>query len=170
MILLFPDKYSFIDIGERGQSTPLAWDKISPADYNLWDGFIDYDKMIANSEKRMEGNLQIKLIEENARWIKEQQDEVVISLNYEDYKKEVEKDKKRIESFKKLYDYDSRLTFESLKYEQELFTKDSTLREKRNRWHKNLAKDVYVEEAINVLRDLKTNRIKNTTKLASVKG
>ncbi len=53
-------------------------------------------------------------------------------------------------------------------YERELFTKDSVLREKRDRWHQNLAKDVYVEEAVNVLQDLKMNNIENT-KLASVK-
>ena len=61
------------------------------------------------------------------------------------------------------------MTFTSLQYEQELFTQDSVLREKRDRWHTNLAKDVYVEEAVNVLRDLKVNNIKNG-KLASVKG
>jgi carboxyl-terminal processing protease len=81
----------------------------------------------------------------------------------------VNKDKEKSDYFKKMGDYDSHLTFESLKYERELFTQDSVLREKRDRWHKNLAKDVYVEEAINVLQDLKTNRIKNG-KLASVKG
>ena len=47
------------------------------------------------------------------------------------------------------------LSFSSLKYEQELFTQDSVLREKRDRWHQTLAKDVYVEEALNVLQDLK---------------
>ena len=36
-----------------------------------------------------------------------------------------------------------------------LFEKDSTLELKRNRWHKNLAKDLYIEEALNVLNDLK---------------
>ena len=56
--------------------------------------------------------------------------------------------------------YDSHLSFSSLKYEQELFTQDSVLREKRDRWHQNLAQDVYVEEAINVLEDLKLNHFK----------
>ena len=113
--------------------------------------------------------LQIELIEENAKWLKEQQDETMVSLNYGAYKSEAKKDKERSNYFKSLSEYDSRLTFESLKYEQELFTKDSVLREKRDRWHKNLAKDVYVEEAINVLQDLKINNIKRG-KLASVKG
>ncbi|TMM59485.1 tail-specific protease [Maribacter algarum] len=167
--VVVPDKYSYIDIGERDQSNPLKWDKITPAEYDFWDGYIDYDQTIANSTKRMAANPQIKLIEENAQWIKSQQDETVISLNYEAYKSEKEKDNKKSDYFKKMNDYDSKLTFESLKYEQELFTQDSVLREKRNRWHKNLAKDVYVEEAVNVLQDLKINNIKNG-KLASVKG
>ncbi len=167
--VVVPDKYSYIDIGERDQANPLKWDKVTPADYELWSGYIDYEKTIANSMARMKDNPQIKLIEENAQWIKSQQDERVISLNYKAYKAEMEKDKEKSDYFKKMGDYDSHLTFESLKYEKELFAQDSVLREKRDRWHKDLAKDVYVEEAINVLQDLKANRIKNG-KLASVKG
>ncbi len=167
--VVVPDRYSYIDIGERDQSNPLKWDKITPADYTLWNGYIDYEKTVANSTKRLSENPQVKLIEENAKWIQSQQEETEISLNYDAYKSEVEKDRKKSDYFKKLNDYDSRLTFESLKYEQELFTQDSVLREKRDRWHKNLAKDVYVEEAVNVLQDLKMNNLKNA-KLASVKG
>ncbi len=166
--VVVPDRYSYIDLGERDQANPLEWDKISPADYDMWDGYIDYDKTIANSKARMATNTQIKLIEENAQWLKKQQDETVISLNYDTYLQEKKEDKKTSDYFKKLTDYDSKLTFSSLKYEQELFTQDSTLRERRDRWHKNLAKDVYVEEAVNVLQDLKMNNIKNG-KLASVK-
>ncbi|MCJ7466329.1 MAG: carboxy terminal-processing peptidase [Maribacter sp.] len=167
--VVVPDKYSYIDLGERDQHNPLKWDEIEPAKYIPWDGYIDYEETIANSTKRMASNLQIKLIEENARWLKEEQDETEISLNYNVYKSENEKDKEKSDYFKSLSDYDSHLTFKSLKYEQELFTKDSVLREKRDRWHQNLAKDVYVEEAVNVLQDLKMNNIKNS-KLASVKG
>jgi len=167
--VVVPDKYSYIDLGERDQSTPLKWDKITPAEYELWDGYIDYEQTIANSTRRMNANPQIKLIEEHAKWIKSEQDENLISLNYDIYKGEEKKDKARSDYFKSLSEYDSKLTFESLKYEQELFTKDSILREKRDRWHKDLAKDVYVEEAVNVLQDLKINNIKHV-KLASVKG
>jgi carboxyl-terminal processing protease len=167
--IVVPDRYSYIDLGERDQSNPLGWDKISPADYKPWDGYINYEKTIADSEKRMQASQQIKLIEENAKWLKAEQDETEISLNFETYKEEKEKDKEQSEYFKRLTDYDSKLTFKSLGYEEQLFTKDSVLREKRNRWHKNLAKDVYVEEAVNVLEDLKINNIKQG-KLASVKN
>lgn len=169
--VVVPDRYSYIDLGERDQHNPLAWDKITPADYKTWDGYIDYESTVENSKKRMEYNPQIMLIEENAQWLKQEQDETVVSLNYDTYKEEVAKDKERSSHFKSITNYDSKLTFESLKYEEDLFTQDPVLREKRDRWHKNLAKDVYVEEAVNVLRDLQISNIKHQqNKLASVKG
>ncbi len=167
--IVVPDRYSYIDLGERDQSNPLDWDKISPADYTPWKNYINYEETLAKSKVRMANNAQVALIEENAKWLKAEQDETNVSLNYDVYKEEQSKDKEQSDYFKKLQDYDSKLTFTSLQYEQELFTQDSILREKRDRWHKSLAKDVYVEEAVNVLRDLKVNNIKNG-KLASVKG
>ena len=42
----------------------------------------------------------------------------------------------------------------SLPYETEAMKTDQSLKEKRDRWHENLSKDIYVEEALNVLDDL----------------
>jgi carboxyl-terminal processing protease len=167
--VVIPDRYRYIVLGEKGQANALNWDKIEAANYKVWDGYIDFEKTLEDSNKRIASNSQIKLIEENAKWLKEQQDEMSMPLNYDLYKARDKESRAKSDYFKKLSEYDSKLTFESLKYEQELFTKDSVLREKRNRWHINLAKDVYIEEAINVLRDLKVNNIKNE-KLAHVKG
>ena len=50
-----------------------------------------------------------------------------------------------------------------------LMKKDSSLQRKRKAWHEDLAKDVYVEEAINVLSDIQINNIKKQ-KRAVVKG
>ena len=68
--IVVPDRYSYIDLGERDQENPLGWDKITPADYQVWDGYIDFETTVANSKKRMANNAQIKLIEENAKWLK----------------------------------------------------------------------------------------------------
>ena len=167
--VVVPDRYSYIDLGEKDQENPLPWDKISPADYKPWTGYIDYDQTIANSTKRIAVSPQIKLIEENAKWLKSQQDETVVSLNYDDYKTEEENLKEKSKYFKSISDYNSDLTFQSLNYEKELFVKDSTLEEKRDRWHKDLTRDIYVEEAINVLQDLKMTNNENA-KLVSTKN
>ncbi len=167
--VVVPDRYSYIDLGEKDQENPLAWDKIAPASYTPLEGYIDYETTVAKSMERMAQNEQIKLIEENARWIKKGQDENVVSLNYEDFKKELELNREKAKYFKKISDYDSKLTFKSLQYEQDLFAQDSVLKEKRIRWHKNLAKDVYVEEAVNVLQDIIKDSMEKS-RVASIKG
>ncbi|WP_034062336.1 carboxy terminal-processing peptidase [Lacinutrix jangbogonensis] len=165
--VVVPDRYSFIDIGERDQANPLPWDKIEAVKYDYWNSYFDYDTTISNSKARMENNAQLKLIEENARWIKTQMDENIYSLNYKKYKAELNADEEKAKEFDAISEYKTDLTFKSLPYETSLFETDTILKEKRVRWHKSLSKDVYVEEALNVLDDLKmTYEIK---KVATIK-
>ncbi|QCE40697.1 carboxy terminal-processing peptidase [Psychroserpens sp. NJDZ02] len=166
--VVVPDRYSFIDIGERDQENPLAWDKITPVEYEVWNSYFDYNTTIANSKRRMENNEQLKLIENSAKWAKSKMDDNSYSLNYTKYKSKLKLNEEEAKQFEAISDYKTNLTFESLPYEQKLFTQDTTLRDKRNRWHENLSKDVYVEEALNVLNDLKMTYEIN--KLATIRN
>ena len=167
--VVMPDRYSYIDIGERDYDNPLPYDKIDAAKYDIWDGYIDFTETIQKSKARMAQNEQLKLIDDNARWIKEQRDEKEVSLNFDAYGTEIEQRKKETERFDAIDEYDNQLTFESLPYETALMKQDTTLSEKRKRWHKNLSKDMYVEEAVHVLEDLKLNNIK-AGKVADIKN
>jgi len=153
--IVMPDRYAYVDVGERDQDNPLAWDRIQAANFTTWDKQIDFDRVISNSNERLKANEYVSLLEEEAQWIKQQRDDHTATLGLEEYRKEKEELRERTERFKKLNDYDSKLSFSSLKYEEALFTKDSLLREKLNRWHKELARYLYFEEAVNVLKDLK---------------
>ncbi len=167
--VVMADRYSYIDIGERDYDNPLPYDKISPAEYEAWDGYIDYESTIEKSKARMAESDQLRLIEENAQWIKTQRDETVVPLNFTEYKKQLEQRQEETKKFDAIDTYDNKLSYKSLPYEVELMRQDTTLREKRKRWHKNLAKDIYVEEAVHVLEDLKLNNIRNG-KMAKVKN
>lgn len=114
-------------------------------------------------------NPQIKLIEENAKWIKEQQDNTSYPLNYNAYKERLKQDEEFARKFKAISEYETTFTFNSLPYELEFMAKDSILKEKREQWHKDLAKDIYIEEALNVLEDLQLSNIKRG-KIAGIKG
>tara|TARA_R100001369_G_scaffold38462_1_gene64196 strand:- start:55523 stop:57658 length:2136 start_codon:yes stop_codon:yes gene_type:complete len=167
--VVVPNRYSFIDIGEKDYENPLPWDQIKAAKYKIWDGYIDFAEAIKNSNQRMSNNSQLNLIAENAKWVKEQRDEEIYPLNYEAYENQrllSQEDAKRFDAIDK---YTSNLTYKSLPYEIELSATDTTLREKRDRWHESLTGDVYVEEAINVLEDIKINNIKRS-KVANIKN
>src|SRR5690554_453255 len=158
--VVMPDRYSYIDIGEKDYDNPLPYDKIPPAEYSVWNGYLDYEETIKKSKARMAQNEQLKLIDDNAKWIKMRRDEKEENLNFDAYYADVERRKEETKRFDSIDKYSNQLKFESLPYEIELMAEDSTLLEKRKRWHKNLGKDIYVEEAIHVLEDLKLTNIK----------
>jgi len=83
-----------------------------------------------------------------------------ITLNIKAYQSEMSARQKESERFEKIKSYDNHLDYRSLDADLSKMEQDTTLREKRKRWHESLAKDVYLEEAINILLDLKTNNIR----------
>ena len=166
--VVVPDRFKYIDIGERDQENPLPWDKIKAASYDVWDGYVDFDETIENSVQRMSKSEHLQLVDDYAKWIKDRRDDQQWSLNYEKYKERLAQSETFAKKFDAIDDYDTKLSYLSLPYEQKLFESDTILKEKRDRWHKNLTKDAYVEEALNVLKDLNINNIRKD-KLAAIK-
>lgn len=152
-----PDRYSYIKMGERDIDNAMPWDKIDAADYKVWDKQGNFDLAVENSKRRMEKSEQFKLIEENAKWLKQRQDEKEFSLNIDKFKQEQTQLEEKAKKYKAISKYKNDLKFTSLPYENEMVKNDNLLKEKRDRWHESLSKDVYVEEALNVLDDLQPN-------------
>ena len=154
--VVVPDRFSFIDIGERDYDNPLPYDKIREADYKVWGGYDNYlEEIVKSSQKRMDTNSQISLIEEQAKWIKTQRDKNDFPLNFEEYKSLMQQSDQEAKRFESMTDYKNALSFRSLPEEVKTFKTDEALKDKRENWHKSLQKDVYVEEAVYVLEDLK---------------
>jgi carboxyl-terminal processing protease len=126
-----------------------------------------YDKVIANSKNRIASNENFNLITENAKWINDRKEDNTISLNYSSYKKELAEIEVQTKKFKELEKFKNNLTFTSLPYELELMAKDELLKEKRDRWHAELVKDIYMTETLNVLNDLTSKDV--NTSLAKAK-
>tara|TARA_B100001559_G_scaffold306604_1_gene298017 strand:- start:2797 stop:4908 length:2112 start_codon:yes stop_codon:yes gene_type:complete len=156
-----PYRYKYLDFGEKDSDNPMQWDEIGKADYSTWQSNFDFNQAIEKSKIRMENNNYLKLVDENAKWIKSVRDNKIVNLNYDDFKEEIEKNSIETEKFKVLDDYSMDYTFNSLPYEINLISSDSVLGMKRERWHKSLSKDIYIEEALNVLSDLRFSYLEN---------
>jgi carboxyl-terminal processing protease len=166
--VITPDRYSYIEIGERDEEFPLPYDEIEPARYQKFKGYVDYNGAIAKSQARINANPNFKLLDENAKWMQQQREDNIIPLSYEQYKARIDRLEEETKKFEILEDYKNNLDFEYVNYDQTQMEKDSLLAEKRKRWLKNLSQDIYLEEAINVLKDLKMTRISNN--ITTVKG
>ncbi|TXI62181.1 MAG: tail-specific protease [Flavobacterium sp.] len=151
--IVFPDRFAYLDMGERDEESALPWDKIAPAKYQPLN--INYDNVIANSKRRIAANSTFNLIDENAKWIFERKDENDFSLNLNEFNREIETTDAKIKKFKAITDYKNNFVFTSLPDEVALFEKDTLLKQKRERWHEDMQKDIYIEETLNVISDMK---------------
>ena len=154
--VIMPDRYSYVKMGERDVDNAMPWDKIDVAEYSVWNKQINFNAAIANSKKRLADNNQFKLIDENAKWINDRSEDNVYSLEIDKFQAEQKALDETAKKYKSVLDYKNQLKFTSLPYENEAMKTDLALKEKRNRWHESLAKDIYVDEALNVLGDLQS--------------
>ena len=157
--VIAPDRYTYVDIGEKDEDNPLVWDQIPSASFSKWNGYKNYQDVIQQSTKRIDTNELFQLIDTNAKWVKSQQDKNVFSLNYTTFSSEIEEDASVVESFGTLDNYTNSLSFSSLPYEISRMESDTILAEKRKRWKKALNKDMYLDEAVRILEDLELNFI-----------
>ena len=153
--IALPDKYSYMNFGERNLEGALKWDMVPRAKYTEVNSYSNFSDVVNSSKERIANDPKFKLVDAYAKWLKNEQDDTVYSLRYNDYISELEKREKYVERFKSVFEYDSKLAFQSPKHEKPLLKVDVDLKEKRVAWHKNLSKDMYIAEALNVLSQLK---------------
>ncbi len=158
-----PDRYSYLKMGERDIENAMPWDKIDAADYKIWDKQNNFDLAIQKSKDRMSNNAQLNLIDDNAKWLDQRNKENIYSLNIDKFKAEQKALDEKNKKYKPISEYKNAFDFNSLPYEIEQTNKDATLKEKRDRWHESLSKDIYIEEAIHILNDLQTENNKGLT-------
>ena len=152
--IAMPSRYSYMDFGERDLDGALAWDKVAQAKYVPTNTYSNFGEVVYNSKQRIANDPKYKMINAYAKWLKENQDDTSYSLNYKLFMEEAKKKEEEAKRFTSVFDYKSDLSFESPQYEKQLLAKDQSLSDKRKAWHQNLAKDMYVSEALKVLNEL----------------
>ncbi|MBA22675.1 MAG: tail-specific protease [Flavobacteriales bacterium] len=166
--VVFPGRYTYIETGEQAQDNPLSWDQISPANYQPWDVNMSFEYALERSKERIANNAYMILIDEQAKWIKAQQDDTLYSLNYEDFIEERKARSDQTSKYDKLKKFEASFTLQTPNADLPELEKDEDLKEKRLRWEESLIKDIYLYEAVRVLEDLAQPQNK-TNKLAQIK-
>ena len=167
--IVIPDSYMYVFDGERDEKNPIKWDKIGPATYTKWQSYDDKFKYVTDQmNRKLNQNNIINDIYERANWIKSQQNINNIPLNVVEYKKYQKDQKLKASQFDKISKYENQLSFELLKTEKTFIQENKELLEERIKWHKNLSKDIFIDQAVNTL-DLLDSSIKTNYILAENK-
>ena len=168
--IVTPNTYSHIDIGEADEKNPLKWDQIDKASYRKWDGYYNLESVINDSKLRVSKNELFNLIDQNAKWFSERRENKSYSLNYDTFKNEQKKNKLKLKKFDKVKDYSNNLIFNLLSDQSSNIKDTDEYKENRKRWHNSLKSDIYVNESINVLLNLKTKKVENNNNILAKAG
>ncbi len=153
--IILPDNYNYIDYGEKEQDYALPYDEINAAQYTTWKtGVENYANAVSASATRIKGNAKFDLIDEYAKWLKEERDLSIISLNYEAYKKEQAVFRAESKKYKKLKKSDVETLVTSNKADVKMWEGSEEKTIERDKWFKSIARDLYLQEAISVANDL----------------
>ena len=153
--IIIPDSYKYIFKGEKGEKNPLTWDKIDATNFNKWNSKKEnFSKISLDSQIRIDNNEFSALIEDRAMWIKNQQNNRSFNLNLDKYRKFIDKQKNENKKYDNILEYENSLIFKLLKSEKDYILSNKKLLSSRNKWHKNLSKDLYVAEGVNALEIL----------------
>ena len=111
--VITPDRYRYVDVGERDQDNPMRWDRIAPLNYAKWNGYLNYDEAIQKSQDRVNSHPIFKLVDQDAKWIEQRQNDKTITLNYLAYISKIQNDRTYADQFDAISDYKNNLEFRS---------------------------------------------------------
>ena len=154
--IVLPDEYSLLDIGEKEHDHSMAWDEISPVPYESWDNEIrNISKIKSNSMSRINASPTFQLIQENAERLKKRQDQYSYTLNLEDYLAERKRLKEEAEKYDNIdKDIDGFYAI-ATSADQKDIEADGETKKRYDNWYKSIKKDVYLFEAVHIIRDMK---------------
>jgi carboxyl-terminal processing protease len=154
--IVLPDTYSMVDYGEKEYDYALPWTQIDPLDYSQ-DVFKvnNIQSLASKSAARVSDNAKFGLVEEQALLVKKYRDQSEITLNLEDYRAYLSAREMESKEFEEVMDKDvESLAIKNLAVDSEVFKTDEAKAERNTEWVKSIQKDFYLEETLNILKDL----------------
>ena len=146
--------FTYAEIGEKYKENALPWDQIPTANFSS-SYSLNLQKLLNNSQKRLANDNVYQLLQESALWREKLDKEEKIALNLTKFMELMKNRKELIKKFKSLSKYDNQLKFTLHNDEENRTKKDEAFKQKSESWIKNLRKDIYLKEAINVISEIK---------------
>lgn len=148
------DFFTYAEIGERYDEYALPWDKIPAVAYQP----VNYFSVAAlqkRVETRLRNNKTYQLVQESAQWKENLDKEESISLKLSKFNEVMKIRKAQIEKFKALDKFNNGLKFTLNPDEVIRAKKDEAFAKKSENWVKNLKRDLYLQEAVTVIGEIK---------------
>lgn len=155
--IIFPDPWLYVETGEKEEDFPMEWTQIDPVPYD--QKVYSTDKMPLLKDKaagRIKSNELFQKIDARAKRMKQQRDNSVHSLNIDAYRAENDKWEAEDKEYETLFEKEVLSNIQNLSMDMAGIEADESKKARNSEWLKNVKKDVYLLETLNIMHDMLT--------------
>ena len=153
--VIIPDTYEYLKFREKDNPSALNWDQIPQANYTPANEDINWDEIDKKAEARINSNATFNQIRKNTDWLNKNMDKEY-NLNIDAYKKEQSELRGMVKQDDSLTRLKQPINMEPLAVDKDKFfnNPDKAKGERYQAWLKNAKSDVYINETVNIVKDI----------------
>ena len=150
-----PDPYDYLKLREKDQSSALPWDQLEKANYTPFNSGVNWNTVEAEAKNRIQSNTAFNALIKNEDWLKNNADKKY-SLNLQDYQKEQNMLKTTVKQDDSLSHLTNPMDIQPVTEDRSKYynNTDSAKGQRYQQWLKNIQKDIYINETVNVIQDI----------------
>lgn len=152
--IILPDMLNRVKSGERDEEFPLAYSEIEKAIYKPTQAIGNLEALRKKSEARVKNQAIFSLVEESSKRIKAQRDKTQMPTAYTSFQNELKKREQENETLKNAAKPIDQMQLRLAVPDLMKTESDSVFAKKNSAWFKDLQKDAYLFEALNILQDM----------------
>lgn len=157
--IILPDAFSLLESGEKKQEHAMEWTKIAPVEYEQNTFRIsNMDALKKRSAERVSNNPTFALVEENAVRFKHIRDRNTFPLSIPAYQARKASDEEEAKKFKGIFKAEVNHGVRNLEVDLPTFEADESKQARNEAFLKDVKRDVYIQETINIVHDLIATR------------
>jgi carboxyl-terminal processing protease len=156
--LILPERFSSIPAGERTEDYPLQWNEIDslPLKMDMPSQQKAIAQAVKKAQKRVGKSQVFKLIEEESKRVELNRNKTRYPLNFEEFKAEQLASKAEFDRFDAAFKANVKeLQLVGLPKDLQAIGSDTVKLKMKQDWLGNYKKDIYLNEAVSVIIDLK---------------
>ncbi len=153
--IVLPDVYSEWKVGERFEDNCMPWTTVDAAKYTVWKNPVPVAMLQKNSKERTSKSEVFKLLSEQIGIMKKQRDKTQLSLNLKTFQQDEEKRRLEGKRFEEVSQQPTQLNVAAMAVDIAAEEGDTAKIALLDKWVKGLNKDIYLEEAVKVIGDIK---------------
>ncbi|MFK7980795.1 MAG: carboxy terminal-processing peptidase [Saprospiraceae bacterium] len=154
--IVLPDQFSYIKTGEKEEVNPLAWSEIDPVKHsqNVYR-MPNLTQLAAKSKVRIQNSEVFTLIDEDAKRLKENQDDTVYPIDLAGFSQAIDDRKAESKKYTDILDKDiAGLNIRNMEIDLKEMASDSAKIGRNEDWLQQMQKDVYIEECLMIMKDM----------------